>query len=180
MKIELRTVDLKDKIKDFSQYLASTDRIILSAKFGDGKTFFLNQLRNSTELNEDYKFFTIYPVNYSVAKNEDVFEYIKRDIILQLNKERLLDNVDINALFDSIIDFCDLQAMVSFLLSFIPGGGFYDKVFTTFCQKKEKYQKKKQTADKYLSSISQIKGSIYENDGIYVPLLQNPSPKRCY
>ena len=53
MKIELRTIDLKEKIKDFSQYLATTDRIILSAKFGDGKTFFLNQLRNSEELSEN-------------------------------------------------------------------------------------------------------------------------------
>ena len=108
MKIDIHEINLKEKIYDFSQYLATTDRIILSAKFGDGKTFFLNQLRSSNELNEDYKFFTIYPVNYSVSKNEDVFEYIKRDIILQLNKEGLLDKVDINALFDSIFDFSDL------------------------------------------------------------------------
>ena len=113
----------------------------------------------------------IYPVNYSVAKDEDVFEYIKRDIILQLNKDGLLDNVDINALFDSIIDFSDLQALVSFLLSFISGGGFYDKVLQKFCKKKDKYQEKKQTAEKYLLSFSQIKGSIYENDG-YTTLIR--------
>lgn len=53
MKIDLPTIDLKDKIKDFSQYLATTDRIILSAKFGDGKTFFLHQVRNSKELSEE-------------------------------------------------------------------------------------------------------------------------------
>lgn len=172
MKIDIHEINLKEKIYDFSQYLATTDRIILSAKFGDGKTFFLNQLRSSNELNEDYKFFTIYPVNYSVSKNEDVFEYIKRDIILQLNKEGLLDKVDINALFDSIFDFSDLQVLVSFLLSFVPGGNFYDKVFAKFCEKREKYHEKKHTADKYLSSFSQTKGSIYENDG-YTALIRS-------
>ena len=136
MKLELRTIDLNDKIRDFSQYLATTDRIILSAKFGDGKTFFLNQLRNSENLREEYKFFTIYPVNYSVAKNEDIFEYIKRDIIIQLKKEKLLDIVDLDALFDSIIDFEDIKALASFLLSFVPGGAFYDNVFTAALSKR--------------------------------------------
>ena len=172
MKIEFRTIDLKEKIKDFVQYLATTDRIILSAKFGDGKTFFFNQLRNNKELAEDYKFFTIYPVNYSVAKNEDVFEYIKRDIIFQLDNEHLLDKVDIDAVFDSLFDFNDVRALVSFLLSFVPGGAFYDKVFQKFCDKKKEYEEKKHTADKYLATFSQIKGSIYENDG-YTSLIRN-------
>jgi len=165
MKIELRTIDLKEKIKDFAQYLATTDRIILSAKFGDGKTYFLNQLRNSEELSEDYKFFTIYPVNYSVAKNEDVFEYIKRDIILQLNKEGLLNKVDIDAVFNSLFSFDDVRTVVSFLLSFVPGGTFYDKILNKFCEKKKKYEGKKHTADKYLSSFTQKQGSLYEEDG---------------
>jgi tRNA A37 threonylcarbamoyladenosine biosynthesis protein TsaE len=52
MRIEFREVDLKDKIMDFSQYLATTDRIILSAKFGDGKTFFLNQLRSAHKVSD--------------------------------------------------------------------------------------------------------------------------------
>lgn len=172
MKLELRTIDLNDKIRDFSQYLATTDRIILSAKFGDGKTFFLNQLRNSENLREEYKFFTIYPVNYSVAKNEDIFEYIKRDIIIQLKKEKLLDIVDLDALFDSIIDFEDIKALASFLLSFVPGGAFYDNVFQKFCDKKKEYEGKKHTADKYLVSFSQIKGCIYESDG-YTTLIRN-------
>lgn len=172
MKLELRAVDLKDKIKDFSQYLATTDRIILSAKFGDGKTFFLNQLRNCEELSEEYKFFTIYPVNYSVAKNEDVFEYIKRDIILQLNKEGLLVKVDIDAVFDSLFSFDDVRAVVSFLLSFVPGGTFYDKIFNKFGEKKKEYEERKHTADKYLSSFTQKQGGIYEEDG-YTLLIRN-------
>lgn len=172
MKIELETIDLKDKIKDFSQYLATTNRIILSAKFGDGKTYLLNQIRNNEELGEEYKFFTIYPVNYSVAKNEDIFEYIKRDIIVQLDKEGLLNKVDLDALLDSILDFDDIKALTSFLLSFVPAGSFYDIIFKWFCDKKKEYKRKKHTKDKYLASFSQIKGSIYENDG-YTSLIRN-------
>lgn len=172
MKIEIKEIDLKDKICDFSQYLATTDRIILSAKFGDGKTYLLNQLRNDEKLSKEYKFFTIYPVNYSVAKNEDIFEYIKRDIIVQLNKEGLLDKVDLNAVLDSLFNFEDIKALVSFLLSFVPGGAFYDKVFQKFCDKKKEYEGKKHTGDKYLASFSQIKGSIYENDS-YTSLIRN-------
>ncbi len=172
MKIGLRKIDLKDKIKDFFQYLATTDRIILSAKFGDGKTFFLNQLREDERLSEEYKFFTIYPVNYSVAKNEDIFEYIKRDIIIQLKNEGLLNNVDLDAVFDSLFDFEDVQTLVSFLLSFVPGGPFYDKVFKLFCKKEKEYKRKKHTADKYLTAFSKIKGCIYEHDG-YTALIRN-------
>ena len=168
MKIELRTVDLKDRIKDFSQYLATTDRIILSAKFGDGKTFFLNQLRNSKELSEEYKFFTIYPVNYSVAKNEDIFEYIKRDIIVQLKKEKLIDNIDLDVVFNSLFNFDNIIALASFLLSSVSEGAFYDKVFKKFCDKKKDYKKKRHTRDQYLASFSQINGCIYENDGFTI------------
>lgn len=172
MKIDLKEIDLREKIADFSQYLATTDRIILSAKFGDGKTYFLNQLRQDDELSKEYKFFTIYPVNYSVAKNEDVFEYIKRDIILQLNKEGLLDKIDIDAVFDLLFSFDDVRAVVSFLLSFVPGGAFYDKIFNKFWEKKKEYEERKHTADKYLSSFTQKQGGIYEEDG-YTLLIRN-------
>lgn len=60
MRIEFREVDLKDKIMDFSQYLATTDRIILSAKFGDGKTFFLNQLRSAHKVSDTLQMFKNY------------------------------------------------------------------------------------------------------------------------
>ncbi len=172
MRIELHKIDLKDKIKDFSQYLATTDRIILSAKFGDGKTYLLNQIRNDEVLCDEYQFFTIYPVNYSIAKNEDVFEYIKRDIIVQLKKENLLDKVDLDAVFSLLFDFNDIQKLVSFLLSFVPGGELYDKIFNKFCEKRKEYEEKKHTADKYIASFSQVKGCIYENDG-YTTLIKN-------
>lgn len=168
MKIDLRTIDLKDKIKDFSQYLATTDRIILSAKFGDGKTFFLHQIRENERLSEEYKFFTIYPVNYSVAKNEDIFEYIKRDIIIQLKNEGLIDNIDLDVVFNSLFNFDNIIALASFLLSSVSEGVFYEKVLKIFYDKKKEYRKKRHTRDQYLASFSQINGCIYENDGFTI------------
>lgn len=170
MRIEINTIDISDKIKDFAQYLQTTDRIVLSAKFGDGKTYLLNELRNN--LKEEYEFFTIYPVNYSVAKNEDVFEYIKRDIIMQLQERGFLDNIDMEALFDSIFCFEDLASVVSFLLSFVPMGEFYNRIFNKFCEKKKLYKEKKHTSDKYLTEFANTKGSIYEEDG-YTKLIRD-------
>lgn len=105
MKITLDKIDISGNLNNFAQYLETTDRIILSAKFGDGKTYLLNELRNDAVMKDKYEFFTIYPVNYSVAKNEDVFEYIKRDIIVQLHERKLLENIDLNALFGSVFTF---------------------------------------------------------------------------
>ena len=171
MKITLDSVNISGKLNDFAQYLETTDRIILSAKFGDGKTYLLNKLRNDEAMKDKYEFFTIYPVNYSVAKNEDVFEYIKRDIIVQLHERKLLENIDLNALFGSVFTFDDLTSVVSFLLSFVPMGEFYNKVYHKFLEIKNKYDEKKHTVDKYLSQFANTAGCIHEEDG-YTKLIK--------
>ena len=171
MKITLDSVNISGKLNDFAQYLETTDRIILSAKFGDGKTYLLNELRKDEAMQNKYEFFTIYPVNYSVAKNEDVFEYIKRDIIVQLHERKLLKNIDLNALFASVLTSDDFTSVVSFLLSFVPMGEFYNKVYHKFLEIKNKYDEKKHTADKYLSKFANTAGCIYEEDG-YTTLIR--------
>ena len=171
MQIGTLNINVSEKVKDFVQYLDSTDRIILSARFGDGKTHLLNALRNDVTANKEYEFFTIYPVNYSVAPNEDVFEYIKRDIIVQLNNQGLLNNIDLEAIFGSFINFEDIASVVSFILSLVPGGVVYNKFFNQFCKIKKRYKQKKHTADKYLSTFAKQKGSIYEEDG-YTKLIR--------
>lgn len=171
MKITLDSIKISGKLNDFAQYLETTDRIILSAKFGDGKTYLLNELRKDEAMQNKYEFFTIYPVNYSVAKNEDVFEYIKRDIIVQLHERKLLENIDLNALFASVLTSDDFTSVVSFLLSFVPMGEFYNKVYHKFLEIKNKYDEKKHTADKYLSKFANTAGCIHEEDG-YTKLIK--------
>lgn len=171
MKIILDKIDISGNLKKFAQYLEKTDRIILSAKFGDGKTYLLNELRKDEAMQDKYEFFTIYPVNYSVAKNEDVFEYIKRDIIVQLHERKLLENIDLNALFASVLTSDDFTSVVSFLLSFVPMGKFYNKVYHKFLEIKNKYDEKKHTVDKYLSQFANTAGCIHEEDG-YTKLIK--------
>lgn len=74
MSIKIGNISCNDKLREFKQYIDSADRIILSAQFGDGKTFFLQKVREDKEIADEYKIFTLYPVNYQVAQNEDIFE----------------------------------------------------------------------------------------------------------
>ena len=83
-------IPLDGAIKDFKKHLKSHPRTILSARFGDGKSFFLAAAQK--ELKRWYSFLTIYPVNYQVAENQDIFEYIKRDILFQLYERGMVPN----------------------------------------------------------------------------------------
>lgn len=75
-------IPLDGAIKEFAQHLESHPRTILSARFGDGKSFFLATAEK--KLRRRCVFMKIYPVNYQVAENQDIFEYIKRDLLFQL------------------------------------------------------------------------------------------------
>lgn len=171
MKITLEKIDISGNLNNFAQYLEKTDRIILSAKFGDGKTYLLNELRNDEAMKDKYEFFTICPVNYSVAKNEDVFEYIKRDIIVQLHVRKLLENIDLNALFVSIFTLADLTSVVPFLLSLVPLGELCNEGYSKFLEIKKKYDEKKHIVDKYLLQFANTAGCIHEEDG-YTKLIK--------
>ena len=171
MKIILDKIDISGNLKKFAQYLEKTDRIILSAKFGDGKTYLLNELRRDEAMQDKYEFFTIYPVNYSVAKNEDVFEYIKRDIIVQFYEKKLLEKIDLNALFGSEFTLNDLTSVVPFLLSLVPLGELCNEGYSKFLEIKKKYDEKKHIVDKYLSQFANTAGCIHEEDG-YTKLIK--------
>lgn len=79
----------------FNNYLSlsNNERIIFSGKFGSGKTTFLNDFFNQGEY-KNYHVIKLYPIHYSISSNEDIFEYIKFDILFQL----LVQNVECNAI----------------------------------------------------------------------------------
>lgn len=64
--------------------IEGNSRIVFSGPFGSGKTTFL---KNYFSKNSDYLVFHLFPVNYSVASNEDIFELIKHDLFFELLKE---------------------------------------------------------------------------------------------
>lgn len=158
----MKHIDISYKVEQFQHHLKRCPRTILSAKFGDGKTYFLSQVRK--ELADQYLFFTLRPVNYSVATNEDIFEYIKRDILLQLAKGGYLDGLDFTALVDSLFNWQNLRKVISFLLQFMPNGSVVGKLISVFEELKEKYQEKENTWESYSNEFENQRGGLYEND----------------
>lgn len=151
------------------------DRIILSAPFGSGKTYFLKEyFKNHPE----YEVVHLYPVNYSVASNEDIFELIKYDIFFEL----LSKDIDFDKVKFSELDYLPLflqansgkvlDAFTPLLLS-IPriGKSIYkikenlQKLLTRYKKEIEDIQidEQKSILD-YLESFTEKRGSIYEED----------------
>lgn len=156
--------ELDNKLNDFKNHLENADRMILSAKFGEGKSFFLQKVREDVDRFSDYEFITIYPVNYVVAPNEDIFEYIKRDILFQLAKLGLLSDIDLDKLITSFFSLENFKEVFSFLLTCIPGGDIFNKLLNKITQATEKYQKEKETYEKYFKTFEVQKGGLYEDD----------------
>lgn len=152
-----------EKQREFKKYLENSPRIIFSAKFGDGKTQFLQEIRENEEF-ENYQFFTIYPVNYVVAENADIFEYVKRDILLQMANQGLLNEIDLNALVTSFASYETFKEILTFLVSCMPAGDFLNKLIDKGLAIKEKYDEKKATLEKFNSTFKAMRGGIYEED----------------
>ncbi|WP_121966745.1 P-loop NTPase fold protein [Myroides sp. N17-2] len=87
-------------IVDFQEHLELeyNQRILFTAPFGAGKSTFIDDFKNQHQ--EGYRFIRLYPVNYAVSANEDIFELIKFDILYELiahhNEEIALEKEDFN------------------------------------------------------------------------------------
>jgi hypothetical protein len=75
----------------FYDHLSNHDRTILSAKFGDGKSYFLQKFMADEKVKENYVFLTLYPVNYQVEENRDVFELIKYDLLIEMFVQKIME-----------------------------------------------------------------------------------------
>lgn len=75
-------IPIDGRVEDFRNHLINNARTILSARFGDGKSFFLNRVIETSA--EDTTYIVVHPVHYQVSDNKDIFELVKRDILLQM------------------------------------------------------------------------------------------------
>lgn len=84
-------IDLRSVSNRLQKHLDIKDnlRIILSGRFGVGKTYFLNEFFK--ENSPFYNAIVISPVDYVVSSNEDIFELIKADIIKYIFLQKLAD-----------------------------------------------------------------------------------------
>ena len=162
-------IPLEKRMEDFKQYLDSSSRIVFSAKFGDGKTYFLQKFKE--KYFQKYYYITIHPVNYSVSPTDDIFEYIKRDILLRLDEDGKLENLDFGKICKSAFSWKAAYEMFACLLNFIPEGERLTKTMETFKTLKQEYEKRRCKTEKYFDSFLSMKGGIYEHD-IYTKTIE--------
>lgn len=76
-------IPITTPLAEFKNHLEDPNnhRIFFNGKFGTGKTYFLNQFFKDSK---EFQAIHLYPVNYQVSSNEDIFELIKYDILLEL------------------------------------------------------------------------------------------------
>jgi hypothetical protein len=177
-----RDILFKRPSEIFKKHLESdnNDRILFSGKFGIGKSFFLQHFfRDDTQkaLFRDfsYRVFHISPVNYSIAQTEDVFSYIKYDIILSMLQQGIeLESKDFKAI-DTLPGYLSkhFDKVLILLISMIPKVGkpvleTYERIkkfkdqFDEF-SKKEILKPEDSLID-YIEKIEMERGSIFEND----------------
>lgn len=184
----MENIDITEKLVEFYNHLTEpdVDRTIFSAKFGDGKTLFLQQF--AERYSNEFDFYTLYPVNYQIAPNDKVMEYIKRDILFQLIlKSKITPDLEIpdsillqwyiNKKLDNI-----LQDVVSFAPSFLGSNKMLATILTVSLGilKKVKEHGKNfeafkiqfdklsdfEQASKAIEEMSNGEGNIYELDPI--------------
>ena len=166
------TIDISQNIQDFKQVFENENRIIFSARFGDGKSYFLDKfIKSYDEKKNDYYFITLHPVNYVVEENRDVIEYIKRDILFQLIKDnRIYDFKEgYDKIFDAVCNKESLLKLGDFVASIIPIEGLKDgyealKDLASTIHEKYKSQDVLHVVDDYLNGFYGKSGSISECD----------------
>lgn len=98
-----------DKFLDHIKAQSNTD-IIFSAPFGTGKTFFLKEVfAVSPEVEAKYNVVHLFPVNYSISSNEDIFNLIKYDILIEIRK-KIAGDID-----SELISFDRLLTLQSYI-----------------------------------------------------------------
>lgn len=167
---------------DFNDHilLPQNHRILFTAPFGTGKTTFLKEFFDKYE--NIYITIDLYPIQYSVSQNEDVFELIKFDILLQLigkyEDELNLQKEDFSLLLTSqvyIQEHLNVMPLLYAILSISqkigkPASALIKALQGTVGDLK-KYQKDIQIDEELgieaiLKSIEDQKGSAYEMDNV--------------
>ncbi|MCU0401113.1 MAG: KAP family NTPase [Algoriphagus sp.] len=165
--------------QQFSAHLGLTDnhRIVFSGGFGTGKTYFLDKFFKD---HPQYDAIHIYPVNYSVASNEDIFELIKYDIFFKLLEKGLdFEKVEIDK--GTFLPFFlnnHSTEIIPFLLGVIPKvGASLKDIANGLIELSKKFEKESKEANiteqdkiiSYLSGFKDKKG-INEED-LYTQLI---------
>jgi hypothetical protein len=168
---------------EFTRHLLreGNSHIVFSGKFGIGKTFFLDHyFKDETQhsvLKGTHHFtsFTLRPVHYSIATNEDIYRYIKYDIVYQFLDKRLPLHENDFHISDTMSDFFNnhMEDVFRTVITMVPkiGESFvrvHDSLKMFFEKMREHHNTLRasegQTFVEFLETVQNDKQSLYEND----------------
>lgn len=159
----MNPIDISQSLHQFETHLANNPRTIFSARFGDGKTYFINHY---IQQHSDDSFFVIVrPINYSVAKNEDVFEYIKRDVLCVLSKDPTFKEVDWEKVKETLCDYDNLLEVADKIGENVPFSNLLLMPFHLFKKVDDKY-----AIDKFFARFNEKQGGLFELDDFTVAI----------
>lgn len=163
------------QLKDnFTKHLSipGNNRILFSGAFGSGKTYFL---KHYFKENPEHIAIHLFPVNYSVASNEDVFEFIKYDILFKILEIGVdFDKIEIpfSITFQNFATQNIHNAFSPFLNAIPKVGQGLKKIYDDLYQLAQKYYDahksvqvdEERDAFNYLKTFANQKGKLTEND----------------
>lgn len=158
----MEKIDITSELERLDKHLAGNKRTILSAKFGDGKSYFLNEYVR-TRGNEKL-FITLHPVNYMVAPNEDIFEYIKRDVLKELCMYNLVTDDVLKKILSGVVNKDNAWAAVGFLAQVLLPVGMGKATKDLLKDFVTNYKKNEMSVQSYFSGFTNQRGGIYEED----------------
>lgn len=153
----MEIIDITNKLRDFEEHLNLNRQTIVSAKFGDGKTYFLNQYIESHK--DDTFFIVLHPVNYVVSPNEDIFEYIKRDILCSLVHRAEFQETNWDEALKELLSYDTMLETIGTIATNIPCGNLLTLPFHLFKKVDDKF-----AVDKYFDRFKKTKGGLFEFD----------------
>ena len=111
-----RLIPIDAPKSDFEQFLSRDNkRIFFSGRFGIGKTFFLQKFFESHE--DKYDVYHLFPVNYQISSNENIVEFLKYDILVELLKihPKAFESTELNGLKEKLrffVAFCKDRGLI--------------------------------------------------------------------
>lgn len=155
-------IDISQALKDFKHKVESEPRVVLSAGFGDGKTYFLKQFQEKYA--EEYHFFTIFPAQYVIGTNEAIFEYIKRDILFQIvDKGLITEEFDLAGMLQGMAEYVNVSELASFFAS-KPIAALLGTVVKQVKSIMNMINRHRISGPNYIDSFLSARGGLYEND----------------
>ncbi len=174
-------IDITSEKTRFDRFISLPDneRIIFSGAFGIGKSYFIDEYFKE---NSKYEAIILRPVNYVVSSNEDIFEYIKFDIALELlgkditfKKEKFSDKLVLPMYLQ------EHDELFSLLATYVGKTGKQGRLFEVLfkaikkvIEKYDEYQKYKEATsvdqkkeiEDFIITFKDKKGSIFEENAI--------------